>query len=122
MSSLFDLTGKIAIVTGSTKGIGLAIAKRMAEHGATVVASSRKPDACEAVARDIRDAGGRAVVIPCHVARKEELQNLVDKTVAQCGGIDIVVANAAVNPYLGPQSGASDDVYEGVVGPNIRSN
>ena len=122
MSTLFDLTGKVAIVTGSTKGIGLAIAKRMAEHGATVVVSSRKPDACEAVARDIRDAGGKAVVIPCHVARKEELQNLVDKTVAQCGGIDIVVANAAVNPYLGPQAGASDDVYERVMGTNIRSN
>ena len=100
MSSLFDLTGKIAIVTGSTKGIGLAIATRMAEHGATVVVSSRKPDACEAVAQGIRDAGGKAIVVPCHVARKEELQNLVDKTVAQCGGIDIVVANAAVNPYL----------------------
>ena len=96
MSTLFDLTGKIAIVTGSTKGIGLAIAKRMAEHGATVVVSSRKPDACEAVAQDIRDAGGKAIVIPCHVARKEELQNLVDKTVAQCGGIDIVVSNAGL--------------------------
>ena len=66
MSSLFDLTGKVAIVTGSTKGIGLAIASRMAEHGATVVVSSRKPDACEAVAKTIRDAGGKAIVIPCH--------------------------------------------------------
>jgi NAD(P)-dependent dehydrogenase (short-subunit alcohol dehydrogenase family) len=122
MSSLFDLTGKVAIVTGSTKGIGLAIVKRMAEHGATVVVSSRKPDACEVVAKEIRDAGGKAIVVPCHVARKEELQNLVDKTVAQCGGIDIVVSNAAVNPYLGPQAGASDDVYERVMGTNIRSN
>ncbi len=75
MSSLFDLTGKVAIVTGSTKGIGLAIATRMAEHGATVVISSRKPDACEAVAAGIRAKGGKAVVIPCHIARKEELQN-----------------------------------------------
>src|ERR1700722_19634189 len=122
MSSLFDLTGKVAIVTGSTKGIGLAIASRMAEHGATVVGSSRKPDACEAVAKTIRDAGGKAIVIPCHVARKEELQNLVDKTVEQCGGLDIVVSNAAVNPYLGPQAGASDDVFERVMGTNVRSN
>jgi NAD(P)-dependent dehydrogenase (short-subunit alcohol dehydrogenase family) len=122
MSTLFDLTGKVAIVTGSTKGIGLAIARRMAEHGATVVVSSRKPDACEAVAKDIRASGGKAVVIPCHIARKEELQSLVDKTLAECGGIDIVVSNAAVNPYLGPIAGASDDVYERVMGANVRSN
>lgn len=122
MSSLFDLTGKVAIVTGSTKGIGLAIAKRMAEHGATVVVSSRKADACEAVAGDIRAAGGKAVVIPCHVARKEELQNLVDQTLAQCGGIDIVVSNAAVNPYMGPQAGASDEVFDRIMGTNVRSN
>ncbi len=122
MSSLFDLTGKVAIVTGSTKGIGLAIAKGMAAHGAMVVVSSRKPDACEVVAKEIRDAGGRAVVIPCHVGRKEELQNLVDQTLAQCGGIDIVVANAGVNPYLGPAAGVTDEVYERVMGTNVRSN
>jgi NAD(P)-dependent dehydrogenase (short-subunit alcohol dehydrogenase family) len=122
MSSLFDLTGKVAIVTGSTKGIGLAIARRMAEHGATVVVSSRKGDVCEQVAADIRGTGGKAVAIPCHVARKEELQNLVNRTVAECGGIDIVVANAGVNPYLGPAAGASDEVYERVMGANVRSN
>ena len=122
MSSLFDLTGKVAIVTGSTKGIGLAIARRMAEHGATVVVSSRKADVCETVAKDIRDAGGKAVVIPCHVSHKDQLQNLVDRTVAECGGIDIVVANAAVNPYMGPAAGVSDDVYERVMGTNVRSN
>ncbi len=122
MSSLFDLTGKVAIVTGSTKGIGLAIARRMAEHGATVVVSSRKADMCEAVAADIRAAGGKAVVIPCHVGRKEDLQGLVDRTVADCGGLDIVVANAAVNPYLGPMAGVSDEVYERVMGTNVRSN
>ena len=78
----------------------------MAEHGAKVVVSSRKADACEAVAARIRATGGKAVVIPCHIARKEELQNLVDQTVAHCGGIDILVSNAAVNPYLGPAAGA----------------
>jgi NAD(P)-dependent dehydrogenase (short-subunit alcohol dehydrogenase family) len=122
MPSLFDLTGKVAIVTGSTKGIGLAIATRMAEHGATVVVSSRKPDACEAVAKNIRASGGKAIVIPCHVGRKEELQNLVDTTVMECGGVDIVVSNAAVNPYLGPQAGASDEVFDRVMGTNVRSN
>jgi NAD(P)-dependent dehydrogenase (short-subunit alcohol dehydrogenase family) len=120
--SLFDLTGKVAVVTGSSKGIGRAIAERMAEHGAKVVVSSRKAEVCEAVARGIRDRGGEAIVVPCHIARKEELQALVDRTIAQWGGIDALVCNAAVNPYLGPAIGASDEVYERVMGANVRSN
>ena len=122
MSSLFDLTGKVAVVTGSSKGIGRAIVERMAEHGAKVVVSSRKVDVCEAVAAGIRERGGEAAVIPCHIARKEELQKLVDQTTALWGGIDIMVSNAAVNPYLGPAAGASDEVYERVMGANVRSN
>ena len=122
MPSLFDLTGKVAIVTGSTKGIGLAIATRMAEHGATVVISSRKPDACEAVAAGIRDDGRQGGGDPCHIARKEELQNLVDQTVARCGGIDILVENAGVNPYLGPSAGMPDEAFDRVMGSNVRSN
>ena len=122
MASLFDLSGKVAIVTGSTKGIGLAIATRMAEHGATVVISSRKPDACQTVAAKIKAAGGKAVVIPCHIARKEELQHLVDQTIGQCGGIDILVENAGVNPYLGPSASMPDEAYERVMGSNVRSN
>ena len=121
MSSLFDLTGKVAIVTGSTKGIGLAIANRMAEHGATVVVSSRRAEACETVAADIRAKGGKAVVIPCHVGRKPELQALVDRTVAECGGIDIVVANAGINPYLGPAADMPDEAFDRVMSTNIRS-
>ncbi len=120
--SLFDLTGKVAVVTGSSKGIGRAIAERLAEHGAKVVVSSRKPDLCETVAQGIRAKGGEATVIPCHIARKEELQNLVDRTVALWGGIDVLVCNAAVNPYMGPAAGASDDVYERIMGANVRSN
>ena len=122
MSSLFDLTGKVAIVTGSTKGIGLAIARGMAEHGATVVISSRKADVCETVAEDIRSSGGKAVVIPCHVGQKAQLQNLVDQTVARCGGIDIVVANAGINLGVGPAANVTDEIYERVMGTNVRSN
>ena len=122
MSSLFDLTGKVAVVTGSSKGIGRAIAERLAEHGARVVVSSRKEDACETVAAGIRARGGQAMVIPCHIARKEALQALVDRTTAAWGGIDILVCNAAVNPYLGPAAGASDEVYERIMGANVRSN
>ena len=122
MASLFDLTGKVAVVTGSSKGIGRAIAERLAEHGARVVVSSRKEDACETVAAGIRARGGQAMVIPCHIARKEALQALVDRTTAAWGGIDILVCNAAVNPYLGPAAGASDEVYERIMGANVRSN
>jgi NAD(P)-dependent dehydrogenase (short-subunit alcohol dehydrogenase family) len=120
--SLFDLTGKVAIVTGSTKGIGRAIAERMAEHGAKVVISSRKGDVCETVAQGIRDEGGEAIAIPCHVAHKDQLQALVDGTVAHWGGIDIVVGNAGVNPYFGPAAGMSDDAYDRVMNANVRSN
>ena len=122
MPSLFDLAGKVAVVTGSSKGIGRAIAERLAEHGARVVVSSRKEDACETVAAGIRARGGEALVVPCHIARKEDLQALVDRTVAHWGGIDVLVCNAAVNPYLGPAAGASDEVYERIMGANVRSN
>ena len=122
MSSLFDLTGKVAVITGSSKGIGRAIAERMAEHGAKVVVSSRKADACEAVAKGIRDKGGEAIVIPCHVSHKEQLQGLVDQTIAKWGGIDILVGNAAVNPYFGPGAGISDEAWDRIMGTNIRSN
>jgi len=122
MSSLFDLTGKVAIITGSSKGIGRAIAERMAEHGAKVVVSSRKEGPCEEVAAGIRAKGGDALVVPCHVAHKDQLQNLVDKTLAHFGGIDIVVGNAGINPYFGPMSGISDEVWDRIMGTNIRSN
>ncbi len=120
--SLFDLTGKVAIVTGSTKGIGRAIAERMAEHGAKVVISSRKGDVCETVAQGIRDKGGEAVAIPCHVAHKDQLQALVDGTATHWGGIDILVGNAGVNPYFGPAAGISDEAYDRVMNTNVRSN
>ncbi|MBL8531742.1 MAG: SDR family NAD(P)-dependent oxidoreductase, partial [Hyphomonadaceae bacterium] len=113
MANLFDLTGKTAIVTGSSKGIGKAIAHRMAQHGANVVISSRKADACEAAAAEINAAVGRkaAIAIPANIAVKEALQNLADETRKAFGQIDIVVCNAASNPYFGPLGGISDDQF-----------
>src|SRR5580698_3709020 len=113
--TLFDMTGKVAVITGSTKGIGRATAERMAEHGAKVVISSRKADVCEAVAQGIRDKGGQAIAIPCHVAHKDQLQALVDGTIAHWGGIDVLVGNAGVNPYFGSAAGMPDDAYDRVM-------
>src|ERR1700726_1330625 len=97
---LFDLTGKVALITGSTKGIGKAIAERLAEHGAKVVISSRKADACERVASDINAKSGRgkevAVPVPCNINYKEQLDALVDATRKKLGKIDILVCNAAL--------------------------
>ena len=125
-TDLFDLTGKVAIITGSSKGIGKAIAAAMAEHGAKVVISSRKADACEAVAAEINEtcAGGpgEAVSIPAHIGRKEALQSLVDSTREKWGQIDIVVCNAAVNPYYGPQKDMPDSAFEKILSTNIVSN
>ena len=122
MAGLFDLTGKVAIVTGSSRGIGRAIVERLAEHGAKVVVSSRKRDACEAVAEGIRARGGEAAVVPCHISRKEELRALVDQTNALFGKIDVLVCNAALNPYFGPAADCPDEAYERTMGANVRSN
>ncbi len=122
--NLFDLSGKVALVTGSTKGIGEAIVHRFAEHGASVVVSSRKADACDAVAADINKAAGRdaAAAIPANINYKEQLEQLVAKTRARFGRIDVLVCNAALNPYYGPQMGIPDEAFDKVMGANIRSN
>ena len=124
MATLFDLTGKTAIITGSSRGIGKAIAHRMAEHGANVVVSSRKLDACEAAVAEINAAVGReaAVAIPANIAVKEALQALVDKTVERFGQIDALVCNAASNPYFGPAAGISDDAFVKILQNNVISN
>jgi NAD(P)-dependent dehydrogenase (short-subunit alcohol dehydrogenase family) len=119
---LFDLSGKIAVITGSTRGIGLAIAKQFARHGAQVVISSRKEDACEAARAEVAEDGGQAISIPCNIGYKEQLQHLVERTVSELGGIDILVCNAAVNPYFGPMSNIPDEAYDKIMGSNVRSN
>ena len=110
---LFDLGGKVAVITGASRGIGRAIAERMAEHGASVVISSRRIEACEQVAAGLRERGGEASAAACHIGRKEDLR---------WGRIDVLVCNAAVNPYFGPSAQMSDEAYDRVMNSNVRSN
>ena len=121
---LFDLSGKVAVITGSSKGIGKAIAERLAEHGARVVISSRKAGPCEEVAAAINDQQGvgRAIAIPANIASKEDLQRLVDETNRVFGQIDILVCNAASNPYYGPMSGIGDDQFRKILENNVIAN
>lgn len=119
--SLFDLSGKVALVTGSTKGIGRSAAEEMARAGAKVVISSRKAEACEAVRTEFEAQGWPVIARPCNVSRKEELQALVELTLATWGRIDVVVANAAANPYYGPLSGLPDETFDKVMLNNVKS-
>jgi len=120
---LFDLTGKVAVITGSTRGIGKAIAERMAEHGARVTISSRKAGPCQEVAAEINARyPGHAIAVPANISSKEDLQNLVDETRKAFGKVDVVVCNAASNPYYGPMSGISDDQFRKVLENNIIAN
>lgn len=122
--SLFDLSGKTAIITGSSRGIGKAIAEAMAEHGAKVTISSRKPGPCQEVASQLNEKHGEgtAIAVPANISSKEELQKMVDATKEAFGKIDIVVCNAATNPYYGPMEGISDDAFEKTLSNNILSN
>ncbi|AVO43722.1 SDR family NAD(P)-dependent oxidoreductase [Phreatobacter cathodiphilus] len=122
--NLFDMTGKVAVITGSSRGIGRAIAERMAEHGAKVVISSRKAGPCEEVANAInaKHGAGTAIVVPANISSKDDLQRLVDETRAQLGRIDVLVCNAASNPYYGPMAGITDDAFGKILTNNIVAN
>ncbi len=121
LKSLFDLSGKVALVTGSTRGIGKSAAEEMARAGAKVVISSRKSEACDAVRAEFEAQGWPVIARPCNASHKEELQALVDLTLATWGRIDIVVANAAANPYYGPLAGLPDDAFDKVMLNNVKS-
>ena len=122
--SLFDMSGKVAVITGSSRGIGRAIAERMAEHGAKVVISSRKKQACDELAKTINNRYGKQVAlsIAANISTKDDLKNLVEETNRAFGKIDTVVCNAASNPYYGPQAGISDDQFRKILDNNIVAN
>ena len=122
MSTPFDLDGKVAVVTGSSRGIGRSIAETMARRGARVVISSRKAEACEPVAAGIREAGGEAVVIPCNISRRDEVEALIRDAEERLGPIDVLVCNAAVNPYYGPLGDITDEAFDKIMGANVKSN
>lgn len=121
MQSLFDLAGKVALVTGATRGIGKSIAEELARAGAKVALCSRKAEACEQVRAEFEKSGFPVLARPCNVSRKDDLQALVDAAAAQWGGIDIVVANAATNPYYGPLTGITDEAFDKIIGTNLKS-
>ncbi len=123
-ASLFDLSGKTAIITGASRGIGEAIARRMAQSGANVIISSRKIDACQTVADAINETQGReaAYAIACNISHKEELQGLVAGTKTKWGPADILVSNAAVNPYFGPSSAMSDEQFDKILTCNVKAS
>jgi NAD(P)-dependent dehydrogenase (short-subunit alcohol dehydrogenase family) len=124
LANLFDLGGRVAVVTGSSRGIGRAIAERLAEHGAEVVISSRKVEACVQAADAINAALGRkaAIAIAASISSKDELRRLVDETNGAFGRIDILICNAASNPYYGPMSGISDEQFRKILDNNVIAN
>ena len=118
---IFDLVGKVALVTGSTRGIGKSMAEELARAGAKVAISSRKSEACEETRKEFEKKGFDVLAQPCNVSRKEDLQALVDATKAKWGRIDIVVANAASNPYYGPLTEVPDDAFDKIFANNVKS-
>lgn len=122
--SLFDLTGKVVLITGSSRGIGLASAVACAEQGARVVISSRKQDACDEAAAGInaRFGEGTAIAVAANISDKAALQHLVDETRRAFGRVDVLVCNAASNPYYGPQEGIADEQFRKILDNNILSN
>ncbi len=121
IKKLFQLEGKVAIVTGASKGIGEAMARGLAEFGAKVVVSSRKQDAVDAVAQQFREDGLEAIGIECHVGNEEHRNQLINKTVEQYGGVDILINNAGTNPYFGPIENMSSAAYQKTMDINLNA-
>ncbi|MDH7446637.1 SDR family NAD(P)-dependent oxidoreductase [Aquimarina sp. 2201CG14-23] len=117
----FNLEGKVAIVTGSSKGIGMAIAQGLAEHGAKVVISSRSQEAVDKVAQEFKTAGFDAIGIACHIGKADQREQLVQKTIEHYGGIDILVNNAAINPIYGPIEDAEESVFDKIMDVNVKA-
>lgn len=119
---MFDLSGQVAIVTGSSRGIGRATAEALAAAGARVVVSSRTAEACEGTADSIHAAGGEARIVPCNISDKDQLQKLVDKTLETFGRLDTLVCNAATNPVYGSMAQVDDAAFDKIINTNVRSN
>lgn len=121
MKGLLDLENKVAIITGASKGIGASMAKAFAGLGASVIVSSRKQEAVDQVADAIQKSGGIATGIACHVGNKDQLEQLVEKTVGLYGGVDILVNNAATNPVYGPLADSEEAVFDKIMNVNVKS-
>jgi len=121
VKELFDLKGKVAIVTGSSKGIGKAIAEAIAEYGAHVVVSSRSQEAVDAVADEFKAKRLETIGIACHVGDEEQRKALIDKTVNHYGGVDILINNAATNPVYAPLEGVDDPVFDKIMDVNVKA-
>jgi NAD(P)-dependent dehydrogenase (short-subunit alcohol dehydrogenase family) len=119
MSELFSLRDKVVVVTGSSRGIGRSIAQLMASAGAKVVVSSRKAEQCESVAQGIRARGHVAIAVPCNVSNHDAIESLVEQVNTQLGIIDVLVLNAAVNPYMGPLLEIEDGAWQKTMDTNV---
>jgi len=119
--NLFSLEGKVAVITGASKGIGEDMARLFARFGAKVIVSSRKQEACDALAADIKAQGGEATGIAAHVGAPEQLTNLIERTVAVYGGVDILVNNAASNPVFGPVAECDGAAFDKIMQANVKA-
>jgi NAD(P)-dependent dehydrogenase (short-subunit alcohol dehydrogenase family) len=120
--SLFDLSGKVAVITGSSRGIGRAMAELFAEAGAKLVISARNLEPCQEVVAAIKAKGGEATAITCRISDKAQCENLIAKAEEAYGKVDILVCNAAINPHHGPIDGITDEVFERMMTNNVQSN